>query len=88
MRYRVDATSKFDKQMRKLNKAVALRITDWLKENVDNTTNPRAHGKSLVGKLHGLWSYRVGTYRVLAKIDDGVLLVLCITVEHRRSVYR
>jgi mRNA interferase RelE/StbE len=88
MLYRVVTTAKFDKQIRKLNKTVALRITDWLKDNVDSAANPRIHGKPLVGKLNGLWSYRIGVYRVLAVIQDDELLVLCITVEHRRSVYR
>ena len=31
---------------------------------------------------------RVGDYRILYTIDDGVLLVVVVTVGHRRDVYR
>jgi mRNA interferase RelE/StbE len=86
--YQVKTTAKFDKQVRKLDKNTALRITSWLKANIDHTTTPRLHGKALKGELKELWCYRIGTYRVLAEIHDRQLLILCLTVEHRRSVYR
>ncbi len=31
---------------------------------------------------------RVGDYRILYTIDDGVLLVVVVAVGHRRDVYR
>lgn len=34
------------------------------------------------------WRVRVGNYRVLYTIDDGVLLVVVVTLGHRREVYR
>mgnify|MGYP001146854820 CR=1 FL=1 len=41
-------------------------------------------------KLQGRDGYRVrvGDYRILYTIDDGVLLVVIVTVGHRRDVYR
>jgi mRNA interferase RelE/StbE len=85
--YSVKTTAKFDKQIRKLDKSTALRITNWLRRNIDSTRRPRLRGKALKGSLKDLWCYRIGTYRVLAQIHDNELVILCVTVEHRRSVY-
>jgi mRNA interferase RelE/StbE len=51
-------------------------------------TNPRPAG---VKKLKGeddLWRMRVGDYRVVYEIRDRHLVVLVVTVGHRREVYR
>ena len=34
------------------------------------------------------WKYRVGDYRIICDLQDGVLLVLVVRVGHRREVYR
>ncbi len=34
------------------------------------------------------WSLRVGDYRILYVIRDDVLLIVVVTVVHRRGVYR
>ncbi len=31
---------------------------------------------------------RTGNYRIIYEIDDGVLVVLVLAVDHRREVYR
>jgi mRNA interferase RelE/StbE len=38
--------------------------------------------------LAGLWRYRVGDYRIICEIHDGRLVVLVLTIGHRREVYR
>ena len=43
-------------------------------------------GKSLVGPLKGKWSLRVGDWRILYKVGQTIVLVL--TVNHRREVYK
>ncbi len=47
--------------------------------------NPYA-GKSLTGKLEGLFSLRVGKYRVLYSVDGEMVVIH--TVGHRREVYK
>jgi mRNA interferase RelE/StbE len=46
---------------------------------------PRQAGRQLVGRLRGLWSARVGSYRVLYTIDDGGVIVRAI--RHRAVAY-
>lgn len=45
-------------------------------------------GSALKGDLSGLRRVRVGTYRVIYEIRENELIVLVITVGHRRNVYR
>lgn len=43
-------------------------------------------GRKLVGRLEGLWSARVGNYRVLYTIESGTVVVRAI--RHRAVAYR
>ena len=43
-------------------------------------------GKRLTGLLNDRWSYRVGDWRILYRIRKAELLVLILTVGHRREV--
>lgn len=36
----------------------------------------------------GLWRYRIGNYRIVADIEDDVLVILVVDVDHRSKVYR
>ena len=51
--------------------------------------NPRSIGQALHGsKLGEFWKYRVGDYRLIAKIEDARILILVLRIGHRREVYR
>ncbi|MBA3421530.1 MAG: type II toxin-antitoxin system RelE/ParE family toxin [Thermoleophilaceae bacterium] len=47
---------------------------------------PERAGKKLVGRLEGLWSARVGNYRVLYTVEAGRVIVRVI--RHRAVAYR
>ncbi|MBA2460336.1 MAG: type II toxin-antitoxin system RelE/ParE family toxin [Actinobacteria bacterium] len=47
---------------------------------------PESMGKSLIGRLEGLWSARVGNYRVLYTIEQSGVIVRAI--RHRAGAYR
>jgi mRNA interferase RelE/StbE len=76
------------KQLRKLDKLAARRIVDFMDERIAPSDDPRELGKALKGSLGDLWRYRVGDYRVLCDIQDGVLTVLVLRIGNRREVYR
>lgn len=44
-------------------------------------------GKPLTGTLSGLWSLRVGKYRVLYEIRKNELLIYVLGIGHRKKVY-
>jgi mRNA interferase RelE/StbE len=50
--------------------------------------DPRELGKALRGPLGELWRYRVGDYRIICDIRDGVLTILVLQIGNRREVYR
>lgn len=85
MTYRIQFTPKASKQVGRLDKPISRRIQLYL-ENL-HLENPRLAGKPLSGES-GFWRYRVGDYRILVSIDDDVLLVLVVDVDHRRQIYR
>ncbi|MFA5146193.1 MAG: type II toxin-antitoxin system RelE/ParE family toxin [Candidatus Omnitrophota bacterium] len=45
-------------------------------------------GKALKADLEGLYSYRVGDYRIIYAIVRHMLMVQVVKVMHRREVYR
>ncbi|NBX70183.1 MAG: type II toxin-antitoxin system RelE/ParE family toxin [Proteobacteria bacterium] len=45
-------------------------------------------GKQLSGILSNQWCYRVGTYRILAEIQDERMIILAVSIGHRREIYR
>nr|WP_257722369.1 type II toxin-antitoxin system RelE/ParE family toxin [Desulfuromonas sp. DDH964] len=44
--------------------------------------------RSRPGELAGLWRCRVGGYRILCEVRDEQLVVLALSVGHRREVCR
>ena len=49
--------------------------------------DPHVRGKALVGDKQGLWRYRIGDYRVICKLEDCRLVILVLSVGHRREIY-
>ena len=76
------------KELRKLDRAVAARIVRTLEERIATLDDPRTVGSALVGEHAGYWRWRIGDYRVIAKIEDERITILVIRVAHRREVYR
>ncbi|MCE9621184.1 MAG: type II toxin-antitoxin system RelE/ParE family toxin [Actinomycetia bacterium] len=48
--------------------------------------NPQKVGKPLRHELEGLYSTRVGPYRILYEVDDVVRIVAVIRIAHRSDV--
>ncbi len=58
------------------------------RSKVANLEDPRSLGKPLSGSLSGLWRYRVGSYRIIASIEDLDIRILVVKIAHRKEVYR
>lgn len=61
------------KHLANLIKIYNKKIKDYLAQ-IETLENPRHRGKALAGNLKGLWRYRVEDYRIIAKIEDKMLL--------------
>ena len=77
------------KELTKLDKPVARRIVQFLREHVASLEDPRSLGEALRGdQLGAFWKYRLGDYRVVAEIVDSRIVIIVLRVGHRREVYR
>lgn len=52
------------------------------------SANPRPPKARLVVGFEELWRIRVGDYRIVYQIVDDKLVIVIITVGHRKNVYR
>ena len=59
-----------------------------LEERIASLDDPRSVGSALVGEHAGYWRWRIGDYRVVARIEDERVTELVVRVTHRREVYR
>lgn len=76
------------KELTKLDRAVAARIVKTLEQRIAELDDPRSVASALVGDHAGYWRWRIGDYRVVARIEDKRITILVVRVAHRREVYR
>ena len=87
--WRIEFEDSALKELAKLDKQVARRILVFLRERVAVLDDPRSVGEALKGsRLGEFWKYRVGDYRIITNIEDGVMRILVLKVGNRREVYR
>lgn len=87
MTYKVEVTQRFEKEFKKLDKYTQKMIKSWIEKNLIGCSNPRQHGKGLTANRSGQWRYRIGDYRLICAIQDDELIILALTVGHRREIY-
>jgi len=89
MAWKVELSLQADRDLSKLDPKQARRILKFLFERVAKLDDPRSIGQALHGsRLGEFWKYRVGSYRLISKIEDDRLLVLVLRIGHRREIYR
>ena len=84
--WKVELTDTAKKQLARLDKTQALRITKYLRR-VMLLEDPRDTGKALTGNLRTYWRYRVGDYRVVCEIRDSELVIVAVLIGQRSEVY-
>ncbi len=89
MAWRIEFDASARKEIERLDRPVAARIIRFLRERVSLADDPRSLGQALKGERFGeFWKYRVGDYRVIARIEEQKLLILVIRIRHRSDVYK
>lgn len=87
MTYNVEVTARFEREFKKLDRYTQRMIKAWIEKNLVGCSDPRAHGKGLTANRSGQWRYRIGDYRLICEIKDGELVILALSVGHRREIY-
>ena len=80
-------TKKHKNEFTKLDKPIQKQIDKFLLK-LAKSANPRQFGEALKGNMQAFWRYRVGDYRLICDIEDKVLTVLVVRVQHRKEVYK
>ncbi|KUH58801.1 plasmid stabilization protein [Tractidigestivibacter scatoligenes] len=89
MSYEVEWSRIAIKELLSIEIKQRLMILKWVDDNLTSRENPKAipGSKALKGTKNG-WRYRVGSYRILATINEGKLLIEVVRVGHRQGVYK
>ncbi len=89
MAWQIEFDESARKELAKLDRQVARRLIDFLKNRVLNLRDPRSVGQALRGSTLGeFWKYRVGDFRIIASIQDDRMIVLVLRVGNRSDIYR
>ena len=88
MAWKIEFVPAAAKELKKLGKTEAARVIATLETRIAVLVDPRRLGSALTGELGGLWRWRIGDYRVIARIEDERITILVLRVAHRRQVYR
>lgn len=84
MAYRIEVRPAAARQLRRLDPQTARRVQGVIALLADDPRPPAS--RPLTGRP--AWRVRVGDYRVIYTIEDDRLVVVVITIGHRRDVYR
>lgn len=84
-KYTVQFVRSARKDLERLPDAVLQRVFPRIEALADT---PRPAGCRKLRGAKDLWRIRVGDYRVVYQIDDGILLVEVRSVGDRKDVYR
>ena len=87
MKYSLETTPRFDKEFKKLDRYTQRIIKSWIEKNLEGCENPRQQGKGLTANRSVQWRYRIGDYRLICQIEDNKLIILALSVGHRKEIY-
>ena len=88
MSYRVETTTRFDREFKKLDRYTQRLVKGWIEKNLVDCTDPRIHGKGLTANHSGQWRYRIGDYRLICLIENDKLVILTLTIGHSSEIYK
>ena len=89
MGWKVRISDRARKDLKKLDRKVATRVLRFFHERIEGENDPRSIGAALKGsELGEFWKYRIGDWRAVCSIQDDVVVVLVLTVQHRSQVYK
>ena len=84
MPYAIKVKASAAKALALIKEADRKRITDA----IDRLAEEPHAGSVLKGEFAGLRRIRVGDYRVIYEVDEGVLLVLVVRIANRQEAFR
>jgi len=89
MAWTIEFTPEAQRNLDRLDKQVSRRVARFIIDRIADLEDPRSLGEALHGPdLKRYWKYRVGDYRVIAKIEDERVSIVVVRIGNRHEVYR
>lgn len=83
-KYKVKYTKEAKKRIEKLDESIRIVIRKAIESLAFNPYK----GKPLSHELSGLYSFRTSDYRIIYRIREEEVLIIVITVGHRKEIYK
>ncbi len=89
MAWKIELSNLAEKNLQRLDNQTSKRILKFLNKRLACLDDPREIGEPMKeSRYSDMWKYRVGDYRLIARIQDEVLTVLILELGHRGEIYR
>jgi mRNA interferase RelE/StbE len=85
VRYAVEFSKRAMRELAGVPQPVRNRINGRIRALADD---PRPPGSQRLAGFEDLLRVRVGDYRIIYQVKDGVLIVVVVRLGHRRDIYR
>lgn len=86
-KWAVEFKPKSFKELKSMDHKIQGQVFHFLDRLIEDYESPRSVGLALQGGSKKLWRYRVGDYRLICAIEDHRLIVLILSVGHRKEIY-
>jgi len=83
--FRIEVSATAEKQIRKLGREDQIRVLQAVQRLAAEPTPP---GSRKVRGYDDVFRIRVGTYRVIYRVEGRRLLIIILKVGHRKEIYR
>ena len=84
-RYSIEISRSAEKQLASVPVDAQRRLARAMMALADE---PRPSGSRKLSGHNDIFRIRVGTYRVLYSVADGLLVVIILKIGHRKDIYR
>ncbi|MGC8491378.1 MAG: type II toxin-antitoxin system RelE family toxin [Syntrophobacteraceae bacterium] len=89
MAWKIELDPRAERELDRIDPNTARRLLVFLHGRLAKLDDPRSIGEALKGsRLGEFWKYRVGDFRIIAKIEDTEIRILVVRIGHRKEVYR
>lgn len=81
-------TVKYTKEVKKRIDKLDSSIKKIIQKAIESLAQDPYRGKPLSYELAGLYSLRTSDYRIIYKVKEKQLIIIVITIGHRREIYK
>lgn len=77
---KVELAKRAFEELQDMDEITSALISGWIRRHLIPLQNPKSLGSSLGGTKR--WQYRIGDYRLLARVSEKRIIILAITHGH------